>query len=164
MKLRIFGFGGPKVGDYVQNYGVDPRGFGGGGFGSPAMVNPFALGQGIGLASMGKPQQETLFDQTDDEQNNSGPFSQLGHAIAGGAGAVGGAVGGAAGAVGDFIGWDQMKPMEKAQILATGIGGLADIYGSYKQGKLEDEERKKRQRSAEALRPYITSLMDKFGS
>lgn len=128
-------------------------------------MNPYQLGMGIGqIASGYDPTGQGGFE---DEQRQRGPqggaFSQIGDAAMSVGRAIGGLPGKAVGAVGDLVDWSSMEPMEKAWLLSQAVGTGADIYGAYKQGKLEDEERKKRQRSAEALRPYMQMLMSKAG-
>lgn len=124
-----------------------------GGFGG---FDPFSLGAGISGLTGNAPGQMA-------HANDDGPgaFSQLGDAIAGGAGKVGGAIKGGVGAVGDFLGWDDMKPMERAWLLSQAVGTGLDIYGQHKAGQEEDREREQRQRSAEAIRPFIQSMMQR---
>lgn len=149
-----------KEGQYAQDLGYFPppggTSFGGHRFNSPGMGNPFTLGQGIQSVASGA----QIPGQTAMASDQGGAFSQMaggiGGAIAGAAGKVGGAIKGA-------VGWDEMEGMEKAWLLSQAVGTGADIWSQYKQGKQEDEDKKQRQRSMEALRPYIQSIMSSQG-
>src|SRR5690606_24527335 len=89
------------------------------------MGSPLSMGQAISQTALG-------FDKTGagtfDQPQLPGAFSQIGSAlggvgrgIGGALGAVGGGISGAVGKVGDFLGWDDLKGLEKAQLLAAGI-------------------------------------------
>lgn len=144
----------PKFGSYPLGYrpmGPVSFGFGGG------YEEPFSVGNAISSAAAGlaphDPDQSVFESDTEDKP---GAFSQLGSAIAGVPGKIGEKLGG-------LVDWGGMKPMEKAQILSAIVSGGAGIYSGYKQGKEEDEEKKRRQRSADAMRPFYQNLIDKYG-
>lgn len=140
------GNGGFKVGGQAPPWAM------GGGFGGG--ISPFMLGAGIsGITGNTGPQ---TFNESNDDP---GAFSQLGDAIGGIPAKVGGAIGQGIGAVGDFLGWDDMKPMERAWLLSQAVGTGMDVWSQHKAGQEEDEEKRKRQRSAEALRPFIQHMM-----
>jgi hypothetical protein len=155
-------FGNDMEGKYLSDFGI-PNNYGLGGqrFGGRGGMDPLSLGNSIGLVAAGRHSPTDVYAAEDEDA--PGPFSQLGSAIGGLPGKVGGALKSGMGKVGEFVGWDDMKGMDKAWLLSQAIGAGADIYGAHKQGKLEDEERDRRQRSAEALRPYMMSLMDRYG-
>lgn len=129
------------------------------------MMPSFQMGRAIGGMSSGYDLTgEGAFEEEERKraaERGGGAFSQIGDAIGGFAKGVGGLPGKAIGALGGAVGWDQMEPTEKAYLLSQAIGMGADIYGNYKQGKQEDEDRKRRQQSAESLRPYMQMLMSK---
>lgn len=70
--------------------------------------------------------------------------------------------------------WGDMSGAEKAALITSGIGALGGIYGSWKQGKAQDEDRQRaqdehdrqlreREEAAAAMAPLVAKYLGKYG-
>ena len=70
--------------------------------------------------------------------------------------------------------WGDMSGAEKAALALQGIGTLGGIYGSWKQGKAQDEDRQRaqdeydrqlreREEAAAAMAPLVAKYLGKYG-